>query len=100
MSGLIPAPKPRVLFKPSCILFGHEDICNACASVFAIKKSTPSRFEFIILLTAFPPDPPTPRTVIFGCKLSPTSCNEIFIVICKSPPFICFLTIRCRNRQL
>ena len=24
------------------------------------------RFEFIILLTAFPPDPPTPKTVIFG----------------------------------
>ena len=66
ISGLMPAPKPLVLFNPNCILFGHDDICNACASVFAIKKSTPSRFEFIILLTAFPPDPPTPKTVILG----------------------------------
>ena len=46
-----------------------------------IKKSTPSKLALIILLTALPPEPPTPKTVILGCKFSATSCIEILIVI-------------------
>src|SRR3954463_16224821 len=39
---------------------------SACASVLAQTKSTPSSPEAIILLTAFPPAPPTPKTVMRG----------------------------------
>ena len=80
-SGRIPAPRPLVLFMPSWIFFLQFEICSAWASVLAIKNSTPSRFEFIILLTAFPPDPPIPKTVIWGRRLGPTSGIEIFIVM-------------------
>jgi hypothetical protein len=38
----------------------------ACASVLATTNSTPSRFDSIMLLTALPPAPPTPKTVILG----------------------------------
>src|SRR5499427_9017227 len=42
------------------------DIVSACASVLATTKSTPCSPAVIMLLTAFPPAPPTPNTVIRG----------------------------------
>src|SRR5690554_4050602 len=42
----------------------------AWASVLATTNSTPSRLELIMLLTALPPAPPTPITVIFGQRVS------------------------------
>src|SRR4051794_33139791 len=39
---------------------------SACASVLATTKSQPTRPAVIMLFTAFPPAPPTPKTVILG----------------------------------
>src|ERR1700679_2783775 len=39
---------------------------SACASVLATMKSTPDRPDTIMLLTALPPAPPTPQTMIRG----------------------------------
>src|SRR5579872_3818469 len=39
---------------------------SACASVLVTTKSTPSRLDRIMLLTALPPAPPTPTTVMRG----------------------------------
>src|SRR5271169_604904 len=43
----------------------REDV-SACASVLATMKSTPDRPDTIILLTALPPAPPTPHTMMRG----------------------------------
>src|SRR5262245_3300746 len=43
---------------------------SACASVLATTKLTPSRLDEIILLTALPPAPPTPITVMVGFRMS------------------------------
>ena len=42
------------------------DRVSACASVLATTKSQPTRPAVIMLLTALPPAPPTPNTVILG----------------------------------
>src|SRR3954471_23478203 len=42
------------------------DMVSACASVLATTKSTPCSPAVIMLLTALPPAPPTPKTVIRG----------------------------------
>jgi hypothetical protein len=42
------------------------DIVSACASVFATTKSTPCSPLAIMLLTALPPAPPVPNTVMRG----------------------------------
>ena len=68
ISGLAPAPKPRVTFTPSWILCAAREPSRACASVLHTRNSQPSRPEPIMLFTAFPPAPPTPMTVIFGFK--------------------------------
>src|ERR1700685_1685825 len=39
---------------------------SACASVLATIKSTPDRPDTIMLLTALPPAPPTPHTMMRG----------------------------------
>src|ERR1700749_1882260 len=43
----------------------REDV-NACASVLATMKSPPDRPDTIMLLTALPPAPPTPQTMMRG----------------------------------
>src|SRR5450759_1294616 len=40
------------------------DMVSACASVLAMTKSTPCRPAAIMLLTALPPAPPTPNTIM------------------------------------
>src|SRR6516162_7298288 len=42
------------------------ELNSACASVLATTKSMPRRPDAIMLLTALPPAPPTPNTVIRG----------------------------------
>src|SRR4051812_19358571 len=42
------------------------DIVRACASVLATTKSQPRSPAVIMLLTALPPAPPQPNTVILG----------------------------------
>src|SRR6185436_3793734 len=44
----------------------HCELANACASVLATTNSTPLRPHSIMLLTALPPAPPTPNTVMRG----------------------------------
>jgi hypothetical protein len=44
---------------------------SACASVFATTNSQPSRLWEIMLLTALPPAPPTPNTVMRGLRSCP-----------------------------
>src|SRR5215475_10472517 len=51
---------------PSCTRRSASDWPSACASVLATMNSTPSSEALIMLLTAFPPAPPTPITVIRG----------------------------------
>mmetsp|Transcript_16603 Transcript_16603/g.40561 ORF Transcript_16603/g.40561 Transcript_16603/m.40561 type:complete len:300 (+) Transcript_16603:776-1675(+) len=63
ISGLPPAPKPLVNFAPILQVFGARDLDKACASVFIDQNSTPST-QPTILLTALPPPPPTPITLI------------------------------------
>jgi hypothetical protein len=43
-----------------------RDEARACASVLATMKSTPERPAAIMLLTALPPAPPTPQTMMCG----------------------------------
>ena len=43
-----------------------RDEVSACASVLATMKSTPQRPDTIMLLTALPPAPPTPATMMRG----------------------------------
>jgi len=62
----LPAPRPSVTLAPIWILRGALDCASDWASVFAMTNSTPSSFDEIMLLTALPPAPPTPRTVIRG----------------------------------
>jgi hypothetical protein len=65
-SGRAPAPSPRVTPTPSWILRGAVDCCSACASVLQTTNSQPIRLDRIMLLTAFPPAPPIPITVMRG----------------------------------
>ena len=63
-SGTFPEPSPCVVFCPISNLLGTSDFCNAWLSVLHNTKDTsriPSRY---ILLTALPPPPPTPITLM------------------------------------
>ena len=68
--GLPPAPRPSVALRPIWIFDAALLWASACASVLAATNSTPSRFLSIMLLTALPPAPPTPNTVIRGFSSS------------------------------
>ena len=64
--GLAPAPSPWVTPMPSWMRLLQPFCCNAWASVFATTNSTPSSSFSIMLWTALPPAPPTPKTVMRG----------------------------------
>src|ERR1700745_427848 len=55
------------------------DIVSACASVLATTKSQPTRPAVIMLLTALPPAPPQPNTVIRG--LSPRMSGDVRLMV-------------------
>src|SRR5260370_5583763 len=65
-SGFEPAPRPSVTCSPIWMMRSAFDEASAWASVLATMKSTPARPETIMLLTALPPAPPTPHTMIRG----------------------------------
>ena len=64
ISGLAPAPKPRVRFVPNWILFAAWFFAKDCASVLALINSTPRTLLATILLIALQPPPPNPITLI------------------------------------
>src|SRR5207247_3851200 len=84
ISGLPPAPRPRVSCSPSCILIGERLALRACESVLAAMKSTPGRPAAIMVFTALPPPPPTPTTLIRAAPLA--SANSIIAAPPRFPP--------------
>src|SRR5579883_1853468 len=57
------------------------DIVSACASVLATTKSTPCKPAVIILLTALPPAPPTPNTVMRGFSSRMSGMFRLIVMI-------------------
>ena len=57
-----------------------EDV-SACASVLATMKSTPARPEVIMLLTAFPPAPPTPHTMMRGLSSLNSGALKLIVIV-------------------
>ena len=75
-----PAPNPLVKFFPTCILCSDGLLSKSWASVFIAIKSTPCIPDVIILVTAFPPAPPTPTTFNFAfCSLKLSNSNSMII---------------------
>ncbi len=66
ISGSPPAPRPRVRLTPICILIGARHFLSACRSVLAATNSMPRMRASIIRLTALPPPPPMPSTLILA----------------------------------
>src|SRR5690348_5263415 len=60
------------------------DIVSACASVLATTKSTPWSPAPIMLLTALPPAPPTPNTVIRGFISRISGIFRLMLIRCLS----------------
>src|ERR1700751_5640931 len=58
------------------------DIVSACASVLATTKSTPCNPAVIMLLTALPPAPPTPKTVIRGFNSRISGIFKLMLMAC------------------
>src|SRR2546421_2558053 len=64
ISGLAPAPHPRVSFLPICTFTSALLFSKACASVFTEMNSTPWSPSSTMRFRALPPPPPTPTTFI------------------------------------
>jgi hypothetical protein len=62
--GFAPAPRPFVSASPIWILFRAPFLQSACTSVLMVTNFTPCSPASIMRLTAFPPPPPTPTTVM------------------------------------
>src|ERR1700728_2230771 len=60
------------------------DIVSACASVLATTKSTPWRPAVIMLLTALPPAPPTPKTVMRGLSSRMSGIFRLIVMVASS----------------
>ena len=82
--GRAPAPSPCVSRLPSWMTWGALERLRACASVFAEMNSTPSRSSSIMRLTALPPAPPTPITLMRARFLGASSSSKII----ASSPFV------------
>jgi len=63
-SGSLPAPRPRVSWRPMSSFRSASLISSAWASVFAAMNSTLRSPASIIRFTAFTPPPPTPSTLM------------------------------------
>src|SRR5277367_6033958 len=70
----------------------REDV-SACASVLATMKSTPDRPDTIMLLTALPPAPPTPQTMIRGFNSRSSGAFKLMVMLG-------LLTLDARRRRL
>src|SRR5690606_19929956 len=80
ISGRAPAPSPRVSFLPIWIFRCDFEFFSACASVFTLMNSTPSRSSAIMRFTALPPPPPTPTTFMRAFCAAPSSNSKIIMV--------------------
>src|SRR5262249_19058760 len=60
------------------------DIASACASVLATTKSHPTRPAVIMLLTALPPAPPTPKTVMRGLSSRMSGIFRLMVMAASS----------------
>src|SRR5438477_7076552 len=84
-----PAPRPRVSLLPICTLTSAWHRSSACLSVLTAMNCTLSAFE-IIRLTALPPPPPQPTTLM---RARP-SCNSLsFITMMRSSFVVCALAM-------
>ena len=63
-SGSAPAPRPLVSMWPICSLIGARHLASAWRSVLAAMNSMPRSWASIMRLTALPPPPPTPMTLM------------------------------------
>src|SRR6202165_1149113 len=87
-----PAPSPRVIWLPIWTLTSAWQRSSACLSVLTAMNSTLSAFE-IMRLTAFPPPPPQPTTLIRArpsCNLlsfMTTSWSEFALAMASSSWF-------------
>ncbi len=63
-SGSAPAPRPRVISRPTSSLTSASLMSSACASVLIAMNSTPRRPSSIMRFTAFTPPPPMPTTLM------------------------------------
>ena len=86
--GLAPAPSPSVTLTPNWTFWGARLPLRACASVLPTTKSTPSSDLSIMLLTALPPAPPTPNTVMRGSSSLPPEGFTRFNVMSRPPVII------------
>ena len=64
ISGLAPAPRPRVMSVPMWTLMSASEMASAWASVLMATNSTPRMPSSIMRLTALVPPPPTPTTLM------------------------------------
>src|SRR5688572_32103463 len=69
---------------PICTMRSALDMVSACASVLATTKSTPCRPAVIMLLTALPPAPPTPNTVMRGFISRMSGIFRLMLILCLS----------------
>src|SRR5215475_8124036 len=60
------------------------DVVSACASVLATTNSTPCRPLAIMLLTALPPAPPVPNTVIRGLSSRMSGIFRLMLISASS----------------
>src|SRR5580693_9573112 len=60
------------------------EVVSACASVLATTKSTPCRPAPIMLFTALPPAPPTPKTVMRGFSSRMSGIFRLMVMVASS----------------
>src|SRR6185312_301656 len=84
-SGLAPAPRPLVTVVPSCSVTLARLRLSACASVFIVMNSTPLTPLLILWSTAFPPQPPTPTTLITASGVWLSNSSIIIVSFLEIP---------------
>src|SRR3984885_9385399 len=83
-SGCEPAPSPSVTCTPIWTMRSALDEVSAWASVLATTNSTPCSPLVIMLLTALPPAPPTPNTVMRGLSSRISGMFRLMVMIASS----------------
>src|SRR5262245_15186292 len=83
-SGCEPAPRPSVTATPIWMMRSALDMVSAWASVLATTKSTPCSPLVIMLLTALPPAPPVPNTVIRGLSSRTSGIFRLMLMFASS----------------
>ena len=92
ISGVAPAPRPLVSFSPIWIIVAARLVRSACTSVFTAMKSTPTTPQSTMRLSAFPPPPPHPTTLMEAAGRSSISISNT-----GNPPFVSLSMLRERR---